>query len=100
MVFQTDHLAPRNRMPGVVPLTDTDPEAADVQLELLRRASPARRLHLALSLSRSVLELSREGLARRMPGATVQEVGVRFVALHYGAALAAELRAHLADRAR
>jgi hypothetical protein len=38
-------------------LTDTDPEARRVQMELLRRASPERRLRLALSLSRSVLTL-------------------------------------------
>ena len=49
----------------VEPLTDTDPEAARVQMDLLRRASPARRLRLALSLSESVLSLSRAGIARR-----------------------------------
>ena len=83
-----------------MPLTDTDPEAARVQLELLRRATPARRLALALSLSRSVLELSREGIARREPGASAQEVGLQFVELHYGRGLAAELRAELATRER
>jgi len=81
-------------------LTDTDPEAERVQLELLRQATPGRRVALALSLSRSVIELSRRGIAARMPGATDQEVGLRFVALHYGEGLALELEAHLADRAR
>jgi hypothetical protein len=79
-------------------LSDTDPETERVHLELLRRASPARRIRLALSLSRTVMGLSRGGLARRMPDASPEEVGLRFVALHYGAALADDLRADLAAR--
>ena len=80
------------------PLSDTDPEAARVQLELLRRASPGRRLALALSLSRTVLGLSRRGLARRMPRASEEEVGLRFVELHYGRELAQAVRETLARR--
>jgi len=83
-----------------VTLTDTDPEAAAFQLQLLRGATPARRVGLALSLSRSVIELSRAGIARRMPGASEREVALRFVALHYGEALARELEAHLLARGR
>jgi hypothetical protein len=82
-------------MAGVEPLTDTDPETARVQMDLLRRASPARRLRLALSLSQSVLTLSRDGIARRLPGAGPREVGLEFVRLHYGEELADELRRHL-----
>ncbi|HVN32555.1 MAG TPA: hypothetical protein VMT45_11275 [Thermoanaerobaculaceae bacterium] len=77
------------------PLSDTDPEARRVQMELLRRASPERRLRLALSLSRSVLTLSREGIARRRPRATAEEIGLEFVRLHYGLDLADELERHL-----
>jgi len=83
-----------------VTLSDTDPDSARVQLELFRQASPARRLGLALSLSESVLTLSRAGIARRMPDASPEERGLQFVALHYGTGLANELRAHLAARAR
>lgn len=79
-------------------LSDTDPETERVHLELLRRAAPARRIRLALSLSRTVMSLSRGGLARRLPGASSEDVGLRFVALHYGADLADELRADLASR--
>lgn len=79
-------------------ITDTHPEAERVQVELLRRASPSRRLRLALSLSRSVMSLSRRGLARRLPGAEAEEIGLRFVALHYGPALADAVRRHLAAR--
>jgi hypothetical protein len=79
-------------------LSDTDPEAERIQLELLRRAGPARRLQLALSLSRSVMSLSRGGIARSLEGASPEELGLRFVALHYGADLADALRAELALR--
>ena len=80
-------------------MNDTDPEAARVQLELMRKASPARRLQLALSLSEAVVALSRAGIARRAPGASADELDLQFVALHYGASLSAELRAYLTDRA-
>ena len=79
-------------------LSDTDAETARVHLELFRQASPGRRLRLALSLSRTVISLSRDGIARRLPEASPEEVGLRFVALHYGADLANELRADLAAR--
>jgi len=79
-------------------ITDTSPEAERVQLELLRRATVERRLRLALSLSSSVIALSREGLRRRMPGAREEEVGLRFVELHYGPEIAAAVRIHLLDR--
>ena len=82
-------------MLSVEPLTDTDPEAALVQMDLLRRAPPERRLRLALSLSQSVLTLSRDGIARRLPGASPREVGIEFVRLHYGEELADGLRQHL-----
>jgi len=76
-------------------LSDTDPEIERVHLEMIRRASPGRRLRLALSLSRSVMALSRWGLAQRHPDDSPEEIGLRFVALHYGADLADELRAYL-----
>jgi hypothetical protein len=79
----------------VEPLTDTDPETARVQMGLLQRASSARRLRLALSLSQSVMALSRGGIARRLPRASPEEVGLEFVRLHYGEALATEVRQRL-----
>jgi hypothetical protein len=79
-------------------LTDTDPEAARVQLDLLRRAPVGARLRLAFSLSRTVIDLSRRGLARRHPGDSPEEVALRFAAVHYGPGLAEELRCHLRSR--
>ena len=73
-------------------LTDTDPETARVHLDLIRGASPARRLDLALSLSGSVIALSR---TRALQGSSAAAVGLRFVELAYGAELAAGVRERL-----
>jgi hypothetical protein len=48
--------------------SDSDDATERAHLELLRRASPGRRLGLALSVSATVLGLSRRGLARAEPG--------------------------------
>ena len=77
---------------------DTDPEAERVQLDLLRAASPSRRLRLALSLSRTAMSLARDGIARALPGASPEEVGLRSVALNYGRELGEEVRAALDAR--
>ena len=80
-------------------LSDTDPEAERVHVELLRAASPSRRLHLAFSLSRTAMSLSRGALARDLADASPEEIGLRFVALNYGTELAEEVKAYLAHRA-
>jgi hypothetical protein len=79
-------------------LSDTDPETARVHLEMLRAASPSRRLGLALSLSRTIIGLARDGIAKSRPGASAEEIGLRFVELNYGRDLAEEVRSHLAAR--
>ena len=79
-------------------LSDTDAETAAVHLDLLRAATPDRRLALALSLSRSVMALTRDAIARQMPAASQAEIGLQFVARCYGAELADEVRAALAGR--
>jgi len=79
-------------------VNDTHPRAAEVQIELLRRATVARRFQLARALSEWTIQLSRRGLCETMPGASELEVGLRFVELHYGPALAARVAAYLAKR--
>ncbi len=81
-------------------ISDTDPETERVHREMLRAAGPARRLRLALSLSTTVMSLSRAGLARRHPTESEEEIGLRFVALHYGQELADEVRGDLERRRR
>jgi hypothetical protein len=69
-----------------------------MQVDLLRRAGPRRRLEMVLSLSRSATELARIGLRRSRPGASEREIEIEFVALHYGRELAERLERNLAAR--
>jgi hypothetical protein len=76
---------------------DTDPEAEAVQMELLRRAGPARRAQMALDLSAQVIGLARRAIRRSHPPATETEIGILLVELLYGKELAAGVRRLLAD---
>ena len=90
----SDHLRAKMRARS----EDTDPEAERFQIELLRRAGPARRAHLALSLSAQVIGLARRAARRSLPDASTVEVDLRFVELNYGRELASDLRSFLASR--
>jgi hypothetical protein len=71
-----------------------------VQIRLLRKASVVQRASLALSLSRSTSELAWRAIERAHPSAGEQEIGVLFVAIHYGQGLADRLSADLEKRGR
>lgn len=79
-------------------LTDTDPDVGRMQVELLRSASPARRLRLAFSLSQTVIGLARRGLRRSIGHESDEEAGLRFVEVHYGADLARRVRRYVRER--
>jgi hypothetical protein len=77
---------------------DTDAEAERVQLDLLRAASPTQRAGLAIALTATTIGASRRALERRLPAATEEEIGLRFVELNYGTELAAAVAAYLRRR--
>jgi hypothetical protein len=77
---------------------DTHPDAERVQIELLRKAGEARRLGLVRSMSRTVIQWSRQTIRQANPDASEEELALLFVALHYNQALADGLRADLARR--
>ena len=77
---------------------DTTPDAERVQVALIRAAPVARRLHLAFSLSATVIGAARRALARAHPQASARELDLRFVSLHYGSDIAEGLRADLDSR--
>ena len=87
-------------MPRAIPgrPADTAPDAERVQVALLRAAPVARRLHVALGLSATIIGAARRALARAQPHASARELDLRFVELHYGADAAAGLRADLDRR--
>jgi hypothetical protein len=82
----------------VVSVNDTRPEAAAVQLELLRKAGPEKRVALALRLSSAVIRASRRAIAERHPERDEQGVLLRWAELHYGQDLADRVRAYIAAR--
>ncbi|WIG61436.1 MAG: hypothetical protein OJF49_004184 [Ktedonobacterales bacterium] len=77
---------------------DTTPEAERVQIELLRRASPARRLELAMSLSQWVLQLSWQGIRELHPEFDEHEVRLASLASRYVLPLAERVRISLLGR--
>ena len=80
------------------PVLDTSADAERAQIELLRRASPARHVRLTRSLSQTVVNLSRRAIRRARPELTEQQVLLEFLAVAYGEELAAKVRRHLASR--
>ena len=78
--------------------SDTHPLAGETQTELLRQASPAQRLAVARSLSRTVIGLSRRAMARANPSLSPVELDLLFVEIHYGREIARSLAQTLAER--
>lgn len=79
-------------------LSDTSPEAERVQIELLRKATPARRVAMMRSMSAMVIGLSRRALERANPGLSREEIDLLFVKQNYGRELAEELRRYFSER--
>lgn len=72
-------------------LDDTSPEARAVQTECLRRLGEDGRLAMCLELSEMTTFLSRAAIRETMPGATEQQVILRWIELVYGPDLAARV---------
>lgn len=79
-------------------MLDTHPDAERVQIELLRNMPAEERLRLGLSWSHTVRQLAWQAIERANPGASREELGLIFVAVHYGQDLADRVRAYLAER--
>ena len=77
---------------------DTDLQAESVQLDLLRKATVARRAAIAISFSQTMIELACRAIRRQDPDLSDHEVLLRFVAIHYGPELAEGLLRDLARR--
>ena len=76
-------------------LSDTDPDVLRLQTELLRQATPARRVEMALSLSAAVIDIAYAGIRRRQAGISDVDAGLQFVEIQYGRELARAVRARL-----
>lgn len=78
-------------VPGTM-LSDTSPDARRVQIELLRRLTPAQRVSMMRSLSATAIGLSRRALARTNPGLDGHELNLLFIEMNYGKELADGVR--------
>ena len=79
---------------------DTSPEAERVQIELIRKASPAKRFTIMEVWSQFLIEANKQGIRKNRPDLSEEEVGLTFVANNYGQALADQLREDLSRRKR
>lgn len=79
---------------------DTSPEAERVQIELIRKASPAKRFTIMEAWSQFLIEANKQGIRKNRPDLSEEEVGLIFVANNYGRALADHLREDLTRRKR
>jgi hypothetical protein len=70
---------------------DTRPEAERVQIELLRQASPSRKLYLVGQMNLTVRTLALQGLRKRYPYATSEQLRRRLADLWLGSELAARV---------
>ena len=77
---------------------DTSPEAERVQIELIRKASDAKRFAIMQAWSKFLIEANRRQIREQHPDASEEEIRLIFVARHYGQELADGLRAYLARR--
>lgn len=82
----------------MMPLSnDTSPEAEEVQIALLRRASPARRFELMRSLSATTHELAWQGIRKANLAASDLEIDLLFIEYHHGRELALAVRNYLSS---
>jgi hypothetical protein len=77
---------------------DTSPEMERVQIELIRKASPAKLFGLVRSMSQTIIQASRENIRRLHPDANKEELTLIFVELYYGKELANLVRAQMEKR--
>lgn len=78
--------------------TDTDVDAETVQLELLRKMSPQKRAAKAIALSGQVIRMAKAAIRRQFPHFTEEQVGIKFIEVHYGEELASAVETHLQGR--
>jgi len=79
-------------------LSDTHEDVQKLQIQLARRSTPSEKVAQVRRLTDFVTRLSRRAIARANPGFSQEEVDLRWVEIHYGPELAAELRNDLRQR--
>ena len=80
--------------------TDTSDDAYRVQIALLRKMSPQRRIQQMLGMTAEVRQMAWNAIRRRYPGFSEREVRLKFIELTYGHALSEAVREYQRKRDR
>ena len=75
---------------------DTSPEMERVQIELIRKASPAKRFAIMQAWSQLLIEANKQHI--RKDHANQEELNLLFIELYYGKELANLVRSQLEKR--
>lgn len=73
---------------------DTSPEMERVQIELIRKASPAKLFGIVRSFSQTLIWASRKQIQQLHPDASEEELKYIFIELPYGKELADRVQAY------
>ncbi len=76
-------------------LSDTHPDAERIQIELLRKMTPAQRLKKAIDLTNAYFRSTRQAIIEQNPDLNAQALCVKCVEFHYGKQLAEQVREYL-----
>jgi hypothetical protein len=79
--------------------SDTDPKIEAMQIQLLRQASPTRKMNMLAQLNASAHMLAMMGLRSRFPQANEDELRLKMAAILLGGELAQKIYGEL-DRAK
>jgi hypothetical protein len=76
-------------------LSDTDEKIEKIQIALIRKLSTTERLSILLSLSRTVINLSRRAIRRANPEISERELNCKFLMYHYGNEIAEKYKNYI-----
>ncbi len=77
---------------------DTSPEMERMQIELIRKATPAKLFGLVRSMSQTMIETSIRNIRKSHPDASQEEITILFVELYYGKRAANLVRSQIEKR--
>ena len=77
---------------------DTSPEMERVQIELIRKATPAKLFGLVRSMSQTMIEAFIRNIRKLHPDASPEEITLIFVEMYYGNKAANLVRSQIEKR--
>ena len=75
---------------------DTYPETERVLISLIRKASISKKLSQILSLSQTIIQLSKRAITRANKNLDADQINLLFINYHYGKDLAEQVKKYIA----